>query len=252
MKVVACIKRVPDTASPIRISADNLNIEQQGIEFVMNPYDEYAVEEALRIKDKKPDTEVSVISIGPSETSFTIRQALAMGADKGIHIETEKYKIEEPYAIAFNLFNVINELQPDIVFFGKQAVDDDFAQVGIITAFLLNLPIVTNIIKFSLAGENSVEVVREAENSQEVLNVLLPAVFTAQKGLNQPRFATLKGIMQSKKKSIEKRNFIPVEGKLKFIKLEPPPKRPAGRILGEGIEAIPSLISALRNEAKLI
>ncbi|MBI5369006.1 MAG: electron transfer flavoprotein subunit beta/FixA family protein [Planctomycetes bacterium] len=250
MKIVVCVKRVPDTTTQVKVGPDGTSLDAAGVTFANNPYDEYAVEEALKIKEKTGPGEVIVISVGPAEAAQILRNFLAMGADRAILLK-ETAPGRDNFGVASALAGEIKGLAPDIVLCGKQAVDDDGAQVGAIVARLLGMPVVNTVTKIELAAGKAVAH-REIEGGHEVVEVSLPAAFTAQKGLNEPRFPSLKGIMAAKKKPFEEKPAPAAEPRLTVIKMEPPAKRPAGRILGKGVEAIPALVKALHDEAKVI
>ncbi len=203
MNTVVCIKQVPDTETLIKIQG--AGIVQDGIKWVMNPYDEFAVEEALRQKEKMAAGAVTVVSRGPDRAIEALRTALAMGADTAVHInDGAYYEKADPAATAAALAAAIKGMQYDAVFVGKQAIDDDSGQVPAMLGELLGIPVVTMVIKLEVAADKSkATVTREVEGGQAVLEVSLPAVFSAQKGLNEPRYASLPGIMKAKKKPVD-------------------------------------------------
>ncbi len=249
VNVIVCIKRVPDTESRINIREGGSSVDDSALEYIVNPYDEYAVEEALKIKESEGG-EVTVVCLGPSGATKEIRTCLAMGADKGVHlVDDSKYR--DPYSTASILSSAIKDIDHNIIFFGKQAVDHDSAQVGLMVATLLGLPAVGEIVSFELDGETAT-VKRDIEGGSETLQVPLPAVFTAQKGLNDPRYASLKGIMAAKKKTLENKPFDDIESKITFKELESPPARPPGKIVGEGPESAGELVRLLKEEAKVL
>lgn len=249
MNLVACVKRVPDTATQVRVAADGKSLDANGVSYVVNPYDEFAVEECLKIKEARGG-EVTVLSIGPAAASKELRHCLAMGADKAVLLKDESSH-RDPLATATALAEALRGIPHDIVFFGKQAVDHDNSQVGLIVATLLDLPAVAEVVKVEV-GDGSVTVHRESEGRTEVYEVPMPCVLTAQKGLNEPRYTSLKAIMAAKKKPLEERDGPLPENALEVIAMEPPPPRPEGRIVGEGTAAIPELIRLLREEAKAL
>jgi electron transfer flavoprotein beta subunit len=247
---VVCIKQVPDTETRVKVAADGVQLDSAGVTWVMNPYDEYAVEEALRIREKAGAGEVVALTLGGPGVTSTLRNALAMGADRAIHL-THDGSPPDPLQIARALAAELQPLGAQIVWFGRQAVDDDAAQVGPIVAEMLGIPCVTAVAKFELNGETA-KVEREIEGGREVLEVRLPAAFTADKGLNEPRYASLKGIMAAKKKTIDAKPAAPGEPSLEVLALELPPARGAGRVVGEGPAAVAELVRVLREEAKVI
>jgi electron transfer flavoprotein beta subunit len=246
---VVCIKQVADTETRVKVAADGKSLDPAGVTWILNPYDEFAIEQALAVREKQGAGEVVVISLGGTGVSTTLRNALAMGADRAIHVRTDVPF--DSLGVARALAAEIGPLKPDMVWLGRQAVDDDAAQVGPMLAELLELPCVSVIAHFELGGAKAV-VEREIEGGREVVEVTLPAVFTTDKGLNQPRYASLKGIMAAKKKPIEEKAAAPATPVLEVVALELPPPRSAGRIVGQGVAAVPDLIRALREEAKVI
>lgn len=250
MLQVVCIKQVPDTETRVRVAGDGRTLDPAGVTWIINPYDEFAIEAALQLKEKLGAGEVVVISLGGAGVQTAIRGALAMGADRAIHLKSDSAS-PDPLAVARALAAAIRDLNPGLVWLGKQAVDDDAAQVGPMLAELLGLPCSTRIVKFELDGQ-AAKIEREIEGGLESVELPLPAVLTTDKGLNQPRFASLKGIMAAKKKTIEERPADLGAPALEVVALELPPPRAAGRIVGEGAAAVPELVRVLREEAKAI
>ncbi len=249
MLQVVCIKQVPDTETRVKVGADGKSLDPTSVTMVLNVYDEFAVEQALRVKEAAGAGEVVVISLGGPAVQTTLRNALAMGADRAIHLKADA--VPDALACAKALADAIAPLNADIVWLGKQAVDDDGAQVGPMLATLLGRPCVSVIAKFELNGSTA-KVEREIEGGRELLDVPLPAVFTTDKGLNEPRYASLKGIMAAKKKPLEEKAVDLGAPHLERLTFELPPARKAGRIVGEGVAAVPELIKALREEAKVL
>jgi electron transfer flavoprotein beta subunit len=250
MLQVVCIKQVPDTETRVKVAADGRSLDPTGVTMILNPYDEFALEQALRVKEQLGAGEVVAVSVGGSAVQATLRNALAMGADRAVFLMSNVGS-PDALAVAKALADAIRPLDAGLVWLGKQAVDDDGAQVGPMLATLLGRPCVSVLAKFELAG-NIAKVEREIEGGRELVEVPLPAVFTTDKGLNEPRYASLKGIMAAKKKVIEER---PVElgaPHLERLTLELPPPRTGGRIVGEGVGAVPALVKALREEAKVL
>ena len=249
MLQVVCIKQVADTETRVKVAGDGKSLDPAGVTWILNPYDEFAIEQALAIREKQGAGEVVVASLGGAGIQTTLRNALAMGADRALHLRADRPL--DSLAVARALAAEIGPLKPDVVWLGRQAVDDDAAQVGPMLAELLELPCVTVVAHFELDGSKAV-VEREIEGGREVVEVTLPAVFTTDKGLNQPRYASLKGIMAAKKKTIDEKPAAASEPALEVVALELPPPRGAGRIVGQGPAAIPDLIRALREEARVI
>ena len=250
MNIVVCVKRVPDTETKIKINGDGKAIDPTGVEFIINPFDEFAVEEAIRIKEKLGEGEITILSLGTTDTQPIMRKAFAMGAEKGVHLN-DTTENRDTLAIAKALGTALKEMPFDILLFGKQAVDYDGGCVGVQVAKMLNIPIVTRIIKLDISdGKATVE--RESDVGKEVLELTLPAAFTAEKGLNEPRYPKLMDIMKAKKKPLEQKEVQLDDPKIEIVKMEYPPARPPGKIVGEGVEAVPELVSLLNNEAKVL
>ncbi len=248
MKLVACINHVPDTATKISIAGDGKTIDKTGVTYVINPYDEFAIEECLRLKEKNGG-DVTAISLGGDAHKETLRKALAMGVDKAVLLKEDG--VRDSFGVARALADYLKELSPDVVFFGKQSVDYDDGAVGVMVAEMLGLPSVSVVVKLEIAkGKATAE--REIEGGREVVETSLPAVFTAQKGLNEPRYPTLKGIMASKSKPIEERPASGVQVKTELTQMQRPPAKPAGRIVGSDASAVPELVRLLHEEAKVI
>jgi electron transfer flavoprotein beta subunit len=247
---VVCVKQVPDTDTRVKVAADGRTLDPNGVTLVLNPYDEFAVEQALRVKESLGAGEVVAVSLGAAGVQTTLRNVLAMGADRALHLRLDA-AAPDALTIAKALADAIRGLDAGLVWLGKQAVDDDGAQVGPMLATLLGRPCVSNVSTFELAGTTA-RVEREIEGGREQLEVPLPAVFTTDKGLNEPRYASLKGIMAAKKKTIEERAVEAAAPHLERLALELPPPRAAGRIVGEGAGAVPELVRVLREEAKVL
>lgn len=264
MNIIVCVKQVPDTEAQIKIAPDGKNIVKDDVKWVMNPYDEFGVEEALRIKEKLKG-EVTVVGLGPKRVTESIRTALAMGADKGILISDPAAEGSDPIATAKALAAVIKTIPYDLIFTGQRGVDEDMGLVGATLAEYLGIPHMAIIVKVEVAGDGkSVKVHRPVEGQTLVIEASLPAVITTQKGLNEPRYASLPGIMKAKKKPLEEKNLAALglnasefgEGsrKMKIVQLTPPPQRKAGRIVqGDSPEAkAAELAKLLHEEAKVI
>lgn len=250
MKIAVCVKRVPDTEARIKIGADGTRIDDAGVKFVMNPYDEFAVEQALRLKDAAGAGEVVVVSLGTDAAQETIRTALAMGADRGILLKSGAQPLD-PLAAARALAAELGGAGYDLILCGKLAVDDGSHAVATMLGELLELPSVSAITSLTIAdGKGQAE--REIEGGVEVVAFPLPAVLSADKGLNEPRYPALKGIMMAKKKPLDVKEAAVEAGGLAAAALALPAERSDGRILGEGAEAVPALIEALRTEAKVL
>jgi electron transfer flavoprotein beta subunit len=250
MDILVCIKRVPDSAARIKVADDGQSIDPSGVEYVISPYDEIALECALQLREAAGDGTVTVICHGVPEATKEIRQALAMGADQAVHIK-DAGGTRGPLEIAESLAEAVKGLPHDLVMFGRQSIDADNSAVGIMVAELLGLPVVSLVTKLE-AADGKATAHREAEGGTEVIEVALPAVFTAQRGLAEPRYPSIKGIMQAKKKPIDDVDAAPAKGTMTLEGLEPPPAREGGRIVGEGVEAVAEVVRLLREEAKVL
>ena len=250
MRIAVCIKRVPDTETRIRILPDGQSVDEAGVKFILNPYDELAVEEALQRKEKAGSGEVVVISLGGDAAQETMRTALAMGADRGVLLKADRIPADG-LATAKALAAELKAGGYDLILFGKMAVDDYNHQTGVMVAELLDLPCVSTVAKLELS-DGGLVAEREVEGGVEVVECSLPAVITCDKGLNTPRYPALKGIMAAKKKPIEVKPAQLGEERLKVKGLAMPPDRKEGRIVGEGVAAVPELVRLLRQEAKVI
>jgi len=259
VKSLVCLKQVPDTETQIKVNPQGTGIVTDGIKYVINPYDEFSVEEALRLKEKFKAGEVVILSIGPDRGTEAIRTALAMGADRGIHVNDAQLNEADPYVIAQALAAAASKVEYDIIFCGHRAIDDDFGEAGAMLAEMLNLPQVTLVTKVEVSDDKkSATLEREVEGGKEIVEVSLPCVITSQKGLNEPRYASLPGIMKAKKKPIDKKTAadlgINPEPKLVAQNFSMPPERQAGKKY-EGLEpaeAAKTVVTALRAEAKVI
>ena len=263
MNIIVCVKQVVDTGAAL--SLKDGKVDTEGLPRVLNPYDEFAVEEAVRIREKSPDdTTVTLISLGPENFKDTLRKGLAMGADKAVHLLDPAFEGLDCLGVATALSKAIGTLEYDLILCGRQAVDDDMAQVGPAIAVLLGIPFVTVVTKLSFSEDRqSAEVTRQIEGGSEIIEAPLPLLLTCQKGLNEPRLPSLKGIMAAKKKEITIVDAaaigFDVDGmgaatnRVRETVLELPPVRKKGIILeGDPETACSQLVQALRDEAKVI
>ena len=249
MKIVVCIKRVPDTEARIKIGGDGTSIDPAGVKFVISPYDEFAIETALRIKEAKGSGEVIAITLGEAQSAEQLRSALAMGADRAILLKGQS--TVDGSATAKALANEIKTHTPDLVLCGMKAVDGDQQQVGIMLAEYLDMPCVSVVAELEMEAGKAVGH-REIEGGVEVVEVPLPAVITVTKGKQEPRYPSLKGIMAAKKKPLEEKDAQVPASRLKVRKLSPPAERAAGKIVGKGADAVPELVRLLKEEAKVL
>jgi len=259
MKILVAIKQVPDTATQVKIAGDAKSIETAGITWIVSPYDEFALEEALRIKEKRGQGEVVAVTLGPDRAKEALRSCLAMGADRAIHINDPALAEADTLTTARALAAVVKQEQPGLVLVGRQAIDDDMGAVGAQLAEVLDWPCAYWIMEETIDAEGkNVKAARQVEGGLEVFDVPLPAVLAAQKGLNEPRYPTLKGIMGAKKKEIKDVKAgdlgLPSDpSQLSITGLQALPPRPPGRIIeGDVATAAKELVRSLREDAKAI
>ena len=249
MKILVGVKRVLDYNVKARVKADKSGIELANVKMAMNPFDEIAVEEALRIKEAGNADEVIAVSIGPAKSEETIRTALAMGADRGILIKTDE--LLEPLAVAKLLKHIVEKEQPGLIVLGKQAIDDDCNQTGQMLSAITGMPQATFASKVELDGD-SIKVTREVDSGLESIRIKAPAVITADLRLNEPRYAKLPNIMKAKKKPLEVIEVadtgVDVSSGLSVVEVNEPEQRQAGVI----VASVAELVDKLRNEAKVI
>jgi electron transfer flavoprotein beta subunit len=258
MKIVVCVKQVPDTESRIKISADSRGITENELNWVVSPYDEFAIEEALRIKEAKGG-EVVLVSVGPDRAQSALRNGLAMGADSAIHLKDPLFDALDVHGTAWALAAAIKPLGPDLILTGQQGVGTDNAQVPGLLAEILDLPQVTMAVKVEI-GDGKATVKREIEGATETWETTLPAVISAQKGLNEPRYASLKGIMAAKKKPIQVTDAATaglkaddLKPKTRVVSMELPAARSAVKMIeGDADTQVKELLRLLHDEAKVL
>jgi electron transfer flavoprotein beta subunit len=250
VKIAVCIKRVPDMEMRFKIAPDGKSIDETGVKYDISDFDMYALEAALQLKEKAGSGEVVAISLGPDAVQETIRKALSMGVDRGVHLKVAAMPMDG-FAIAQALAAELKDGAYDMILFGRMAVDSANGTVGPMTAELLGLPCATAVTKVEVAGTAG-SADRNVEGGVEALEFALPAVVTIDEGSYKPRFIALKGIMAAKKKPLESKPAQLGEPRLAVAKLDNPPERPAGRIIGEGAAAVPELIRVLHTEAKVL
>ncbi len=259
MKIIVCIKQVPDTETRIKIAPDVRSIVESDVSWVVSPYDELAIEEALRLREAKGG-EVVVVSVGPDRVQSALRTALAMGADSAVHVKDAALEGADPMAVARALAAAAKSLSPfDLVLAGQQGVGGDHSQVPGLLAELLDLPQVTVAVKLAI-GEGKATVEREIEGARETWETSLPAVISTQKGLNEPRSANIKGIMAAKKKTIAVMDAAALgldaqvlAPRTTIVSLEMPPVRSAVRMIdGEVDVQVKELVRLLQEEAKVL
>ena len=249
MKILVAVKRVIDYNVQVRVKEDGTGVVTDNVKMSTNPPDDNAIEEAVKIKETGKATEVVAITIGEEKAQETVRKALEVGADRGIHVKAEG--IVEPLVVAKILQKIVDKEKPDLVFMGKQAIDDDCNQTGQMLAALLNWPQATFASKIGIK-DKVLEVVREVDEGLETIEVVIPAIVTCDLRLNEPRYASLPNIMKAKKKPIEQLNAsdlgVDTKSRIEQIKVEEPPKRKSGIKVANVAE----LVQKLKNEAKVI
>ena len=255
MKILVLIKQVPDTEAKITLNEGSIN--EDSIKWIISPYDEIALEEAIRIKEKHSDTTITAISVGLERAGSSLRTAYAMGVDRAVLIKHDKYEMLDSSTIAGAILKAIEGEDHDIILAGRQATDSDNGQVPLILATKLDMPLVTFVNEIKIEGGQA-SLTCEVEGGEAVYQSSLPVMFTANDRLNEPRYPSLKGIMASKKKPLDVKDIselgIDLQAKIEVIGLNSPPSRPAGRIIeGETPqEKVKSLVDVLHNEIKVI
>jgi len=249
MKILVAVKRVIDYNVQIRVKEDGSGVNTDNVKMSTNPPDDNAIEEAVKLKETGKAKEIIAITIGEEKAQDTVRKALAVGADRGIHVKSDNYI--EPLGIAKILKKIVEKEKPDLVFLGKQAIDDDCNQTGQMLAAMLNWPQGTFASKIE-HKDKIIEVTREVDEGLETIEINLPAIITCDLRLNEPRFASLPNIMKAKKKPIEQLNAedlgVDLTNRIQQIKVEEPPKRKGGI----KVSTVAELVSKLKNEAKVI
>lgn len=248
MKIAVCVSQVPDTTTKVKVGADGKTIDPAGVTYIINPYDEFAVEAALQLKEKNGG-ETVVISVGNDRNKEAIKKAYAMGIEKGILVKSDAEM--DSYTVARNLADVLKDINADIIFFGKQSIDYDDSQVGNLTAEMLGIPSISVVVSINVEG-SKVTCEREIEGGKEVVESTLPAAICAQRGLNNPRYPNLKGIMAAKSKPIEEKQPTYTENKTEILSMSLPRPKAKGKIVGTDASAVQELVKLLREEAKVI
>lgn len=248
MKILVFVNHVPDTETKVKVGADGKLIDPTGVNFMLNPYDEIAVEEALKTKQQFTG-EVVVASLGGESNKETLRKALAMGCDKAVLLKDGA--VRDSFAVASGLADYAKEYGAEIIFFGKQSIDYDDAQVGGLVAELLGVPSISVVVKLEIKDGNVIAE-REIEGGHEIVHSKLPAVITTQKGLNEPRYPSLKGIMDAKRKPIEEKPIASVASRVETALMRQPAAKAAGKIVGTDASAAAELVRLLHEEAKVI
>ena len=251
MKALVCVKRVIDYNVKIRVKADKTGVETENVKMSMNPFDEIAVEEAVRMKEKGLIDEIIVLSIGTDKSQETIRSGLAMGGDRGILVKTNNEQIE-PLNVGKIIQSICKKENPDMVILGKQAIDDDCNQTGQIVATLLGYPQATFASEVKKNDDNTIDVTREVDGGLETIRIAIPCVITTDLRLNEPRYASLPNIMKAKQKKIEVVEIqtfdIDIKNRLDILEVNEPPERKPGI----KVQDVESLVNKLKNEAKIL
>ncbi len=251
MKALVCVKRVIDYNVKIRVKSDKSGVETENVKMSMNPFDEIAVEEAVRMKEKGQINEIILLSVGSDKSQETIRSGLAMGGDRGILIKTDNEQIE-PLNVAKIIKSICDKEKPDLVILGKQAIDDDCNQTGQIVATLLDIPQATFASELKKNDDNTLDVTREVDGGLETIRVGIPCVITTDLRLNEPRYASLPNIMKAKQKKIESLEIselgLDIKNRLEILEVNEPPVRKPGIKVND----VESLVEKLKNEAKVL
>ncbi len=262
MNIVACVKQVPSSEARIQVAADGRSIDRTSVELVLNPYDEYAIEEGLKTREKFGGSLVA-LSVGPQKAEEALRTCLALGADRALIVKDASLQGGDPYGLARILAEAIRPLNADLILCGKTSIDLENHGVGVALAEILGLPHVSVVSKLEWLDERRIRAEREIEGAVEIVEISMPAVVTANKGLNEPRYPSLPGIMKAKKKPIEEiapsqlgvepDAAGPAGAKTETVSLEPPPMRAEGKkFAGEARESVHAVLKALREEQKLL
>ncbi|HTK81717.1 MAG TPA: electron transfer flavoprotein subunit beta/FixA family protein [Bacteroidota bacterium] len=247
MKFIVCINHVPDTETKVKVGPDGKTIDKAGVNHMLNPYDEYAIEAALRFKEKMTGETIAV-SLGGDTHKEALRKALAMGVDKAILLKDDS--VRDSYSVASALAECLKTLSPDCVLFGKQSIDYYDEQVPGLVAEMMGMPSVSVVVKVDVQ-DGKIVCEREIEGGHEIVETKFPVVLSAQKGLYEPRYPSLKGIMSAKTKPIEERTPSPMASKVEAVTMSKPPAKSAGKIVGSDVAAVPELVRLLQEEAKV-
>jgi electron transfer flavoprotein beta subunit len=250
VKILVFLKQVPDTEAAIKIGADQKSVAEAGLKFIINPYDEYALEEALRIKEAQPGSVVKAITLGPQRCVEALRAAAAMGADEVLLLQTANSGIDS-LAAARAMAAALQGQSFDLILMGKESIDDGNMQTGPMLAELLDLPCITVVTKLTLAG-SSLTAECEGDEGVSVFETALPAIITCQKGINEPRYPSIRGKMTAMKMAIPEQPALAIDEQIHITGLAHPPARSGGKVVGEGAAAVPELVRLLHSEAKAL
>lgn len=250
MNILVCISRVPDTATKVNIGSDGKSIEEKGVKFTVNPYDEFGIEEGLQLKAKNAGSTVTALTVGTETSTDVLRTALAMGVDKAVLIKGSDKPVDS-YYVAKNIANYVNETKPDLILMGRQSIDYDSFMMPSLLGELVDYPSVSVVSKIDIEGDKA-KVERDIEGGKEVVEITLPCVMSAQKGLNSPRYPKLPDIMKAKKKPIEEIEAEVTEPKVSVLSMELPRTERVGKVMGDSDADIAELVRALKDDAKVI
>ncbi len=248
MNILVCISQVPDTTTKVAVGADGKTIDKAGVKFILNPYDEFSIEEGLRLREKFGGS-VTALTVGGDSAKEILRTALAMGVDKAIIVKDETR--EDSFSVAVNIAEAAKSIQPDVVILGRQSIDYDSFGMASMVGELLDMPSISVVSKWTIEG-NAVTAERDIEGGKEVVETTLPCVISAQKGLNDPRYPKLPDIMKAKSKPIEERAGVSTASRVQTISMELPQSKRVGKILGDTDADISELVRLLHEEAKVI
>lgn len=248
MNILVCISQVPDTTTKVTVGADGKTIEKAGVKFILNPYDEFSIEEGLRLREKFGGS-VTALTVGGESAKEILRTALAMGVDKAIIVKDETR--EDSFSVAVNIAEAAKSIQPDVVILGRQSIDYDSFGMASMVGELLDMPSISVVSKWTIEG-NAVTAERDIEGGKEVVETTLPCVISAQKGLNDPRYPKLPDIMKAKSKPIEEYAGVTTASRVQTISMELPQSKRVGKILGDTDGDISELVRLLHEEAKVI
>lgn len=249
MNILVCVSRVPDTATKIAVDGNGKSITKTGVKFILNPYDEFAVEEALQLKQKNGG-EVTAVTVSSDDAKDIMRTALAMGVDKAVILKAKDENFDSGY-VANNLAEFAKEVNPDLILFGRQSIDYDSFQVPSMVSAKLNMPSISVVSKLEIA-DGKVNAERDIEGGKEQLEAELPCIISTQKGLNEPRYPKLPDIMKAKKKPIDERDASDFDYATEVVSMELPSKSRVGKILGDSDQDIAEVVRALHEDAKVI
>lgn len=249
MKIAVCVSIVPDSTTKVKIAESGTTIDENGVSFIINPYDEFALEEALQLREKHGG-EVIAVAFGTDKAKEVVKKSFQMGADKGVLIKSDTTDFDS-FTVARNLSEYLKSENPDIIFFGKQSIDFDGLLIPSMVSELMDIPSISVVVKLDIDG-NKVTAEREIEGGKEIVEATLPVIIGAQKGLNEPRYPNLKSIMAAKSKPVEEKPAYYKGNKTIITEMRLPPVKSSGKIFTNGASDVSELVRLLREEAKVI